>query len=53
MKHIDGINGCLARLLKAKHEVNPAGQVRCDIVGLQDLTMNQREESRVVVSPGW
>jgi hypothetical protein len=43
MEDVDGINGRLARLLVAEHEINPFVQCGGDLRRFERLSMNVRE----------
>lgn len=51
MEHIDGVHSCLPCLLKAKHQVNPEGQVLPDIGTLQGLAVDQCKQAGIL-GPG-
>ena len=52
MEDIDVVNGSLAGLFEAEHEVDPCGEVLSDKVTLQRVGVHQGEESRVMLAPG-
>lgn len=51
MEDIDGLDGGLALLLEAEHQVDPLAQRLRHLVRLQRLAVDEDEEPRVVPGP--
>ena len=52
MEDIDGLDCSFAFLLEPEHQVDPLAQRLGDLLGLQRLSVDQDEQTRVVASPG-
>ena len=52
VEHVNGLDGCLALLLEAEHQVDPLAQGLGHLLRLQRLTVDQYKEPGVVPGPG-